>query len=336
MFLLHGFQSIPDITDYPLYAWIVWSFDVGLAGTYPQVGFGSAPLTGKRLAMVGQKIAGPYKLVVLEFMSDMAHSVTTFHLRQGYNFAQTCHTCFAHHGGYCDFRDFRNEATWMSRPRSNDAHLASDFARRSPLTQFSGFSVHGILPELMHAGPQGVHQTTAGSALLELCRTNYFGRYAHVGLWKDRLNLQLAEAHAKFKQYLRGQKVNSSHPLFRVGHLKMITQNLVPTLKARKARDSLLITDWLASYLHEQGHRTSANEYVRCCALLLWGFSVMFKVYREAGTWMTEQELRRLQRARDAFFFMSSKMNDAPRVGIQHAPAYPKAPCSGTRSARCC
>ena len=313
IFLCHGFQSIPEVTENPLFEWTVWSFDAALAGTYPQVGFGGAPLTGKRLAMAGQQIAGPYKLVFLEFMSDMAASVKTFHLCQGYNFSEKCHVCFAHHGGECDFRDFRNDATWMSRPRSNDAYLASESARRSPLSQLPGFTVHCIFPELMHAGPQGVHQTTSGSALLELCRSSCFGKYSFVGKWKDRLNLQLAEAHVSFKTYCRSVRVSSSQPLFRVGHLKMREKNSVPTLKARKAHDSLLIADWLASYCRDHGHLKSANEYVRCRAILLQGLSDMFQVFRQAGTWMTQEELRRLQRARDAFFFMSSKMNALSR-----------------------
>lgn len=41
--------------------------------------------------------------------------------------------------------------------------------------------------------------------------------------------------------------MNSSQPMFRVGHLKMKSKYAVPKLKARNAHDSLTIVDWLAS-----------------------------------------------------------------------------------------
>ena len=162
MFLLHGFRAIPDVTDLPLYQWTVWSFCAGLAGRFPHVGFGGVPLTGKQESLAGQEVAGPYKLVYIGFMSDIAFSLKTFHLRQGYNFNEKCHICFAHKGGDCDFRDFRNDATWMSRLRSNDTYLASESAR----WHFPGVNARGT----SRGAPNDCRLGIAGIVLQQLLR----------------------------------------------------------------------------------------------------------------------------------------------------------------------
>ena len=248
-------------------------------------------------------ICGGYKLVFLQFCADWKYSREAFNLEWHYNCKNVCDTCtaVANPDDPQFYASFHINNPCFSSLRCTAIYNASAAGLMSPLRLLLGFFLASICPEMMHAGPLGIHLAVLGSVLLELAREGMWGRFEQhgVGRWKDRLNLQLANAYTEFRDFCKRKRLNVQQRRWTVAKLSMRKQKDRPLFKS-KAWPALVIVDWLSEVCTSQAAQRPHNEYVTWRAGMLWGLKTIFCVFRFGTKWLTDRQIQKLNAARDA------------------------------------
>ena len=273
-------------------------------------------------------LCGGYRIIVTHVCMDGKAAVEAFNLPWSYKNVshdpnqEICHLCFATLGGPRSYARFFDD--FGDGERDSDNYMESVFGRASPWTQLPGFRLDMIGPEVMHAGPLGACLYGAGSLLLELCQSGFFGIPARGPItWKQRLQFQLSLAYLDFKAFNRRHGKRCSQGKFKVARLSLTTQNGMPYLKA-KASNAMHICEWLSDCARRQVVQ-HPSEYGQVRACMAWGMASFFKIIKSGGCpCLTCSELQKLREARNAFlgnYHQLRALNEE-----QGRPLYPLTP----------
>ena len=83
-----------DLDD--LYHTLAWSFQVLLDGKMPSHDQDGKALTGRRASMQGEDVAGGFKFLLAQFLSDLAYSKDALQLECNWQADQLCYECDGH------------------------------------------------------------------------------------------------------------------------------------------------------------------------------------------------------------------------------------------------
>ena len=138
---------------------------------------------------------------------------------------------------------------------------------------------------------------------MELAREGMLGRFEQhsVGRWKDRFNLQQANANNKFRAFCKRERLHVRLRRWTVSRLSLSKYADRPHWKS-KAWPALVNVDLLCDFCTSQAVHSPHNEYIAWRARVLWELKSMFCVFGFGPTWLTASQIQELNAARDVFF----------------------------------
>lgn len=173
LFIVPKHACVPQLTECDLQAHLCWAFECWSSGRFPSLdpGTGQPWADRERRAKAGLEIAGGHLPVITGIVADQDWSQCHFRWEQKWTGLDICHKCVARSdAGALNF--CRNVAFPV---RTTAEYLATDGARRSPLTRLQGFGLSMLKEEAMHLATLGCLRDATASALVEMCDRGTFG-----------------------------------------------------------------------------------------------------------------------------------------------------------------
>ena len=262
--------QISGITEVELQAAVIWSFHMWHTrrfGFYSHLGE-DWPANSQRSRMAGELIAGGYIPVYVGTTADMLWRKQHYRFPQHWQTTEICHRCEAR-----DDDTALNFMTCTSFPqRSHEAYMKSEAAANSPLCNMIGFHISMCRSEPMHSGPLGALPSAVGSALIELCDSNFFGG-ADLTPWEFKISAQLSCAFKMFHTWSKENHETHDIKKFSRTGFSMYTMSYAwPSFKGR-AHNCVTLCRWLAAVCLEVAHE---SEYSRLRASVLGAWCDFF------------------------------------------------------------
>ena len=211
-----------DLDD--LYHTLAWSFQVLLDGKMPSHDQYGKTLTGRRASMQGEDVAGGFKFLLAQFLSDLAYSKDALQLECNWQADQLCYECDGHAApGHCCAYNFAIDAGWTRTYKLNIQFEEESTA--TTLRLWPGFHLGVIRIDLMHVLCLGILHHTLGSALWELLLGDAWPVPDHAGgPWQLLRQKQLQLAYADFLEWAKHNHVeHSERSKLTIAKLKMMT-----------------------------------------------------------------------------------------------------------------
>ena len=306
---------VPQRTLEPLYAAIVWSFQILATGIMPSRGHDGRVFDTKKKATAyraraaGGRVMGKFLGIFMQLLGDLKWLKEEFRLPFHYNHVKCCCKCKGVKRGADGPKafDYGPDAEWQQHPRTH----AEVFGHgdQSELVGLPGFAMLRMMADLMHIGLLGVVQWAVGAILWECVRDlDLWPIDVLPGGWKINMNRKLALAYTDFKEWSRLRGVSTSQPKFSVAKLDMSTLGGSPYFKG-KANNTLYVAYWLSSVATAESNRQDENVHLSRCSAMLWGYCSIFTICREGDLWLTDEEVVKLEFSRQAALYNNAALS---------------------------
>ena len=316
----------------PLYDAIAWSFEVLASGFMPHrdhLGqeFSSTGAGAARRRMAGKPCCGGYLLLFAQFLGDWKWLKEELRLKSHYNVNQCCWMCFAEKRG-CEPAmsafNYAEDAGWCQTHRTHEEYMAQPV--RSALCGCPGWHLSTVKCDLMHLVLLGILQHAIGGVMWELCWIYKVWRVARLPgtKWKSHADSMLHIAYVEFREWATLEAQQCSQPLFKVTRLSMDTLGDSACFKS-KAANTLKVGYWLAAKTKTLSEAAPHDRHLALCACMLWGYTEIFSICREAGQWLSEEEAAQMDIARQAALFSNHALSaEMVASGVWRFPQKPK------------
>ena len=138
----------------------------------------------------------------------------------------------------------------------------------------------------------------------------------------------LQVAYVELRDWAKDEGKHHSQPLFKISQLSMDTLNDSAYFKG-KAANTLTVGYWLAEKTKTLSALAPLDRHLALCACMLWGYTEMFSVCREAGQWLSDEEAAELDTARRTALFSNHAISaEMIASGVTRFPQTPKHHCT--------
>ena len=286
---------------------IAWSFSVAVTNIWPFTSHDGTLLTpgdGHRYHMRGEPLNGQGRIpVVIGFTGDLQWDVKEFSPPFTWQTRPfTCNICHARHAmGAMSAFNVAEDADWSSSARNNTDPDWPGSA--NPLEGIPGAHRHSHFEDYVHEDLLGTRQLLNGGALRYACSRNWFGDFADITTWKERLQAQLDMCFLDFQQALPKMGIQCSQQKFTVAKLSLATSQHATAVCKGKAFNTQCVSMWLLGVFQEKQDIDLESQMI-CTAL--WGFcslwDVAMDVKRRNSIICTDHEVDRLRVCRRGAF----------------------------------
>ena len=282
-------------TTEEVYRVVRWSLEALCKGKWPatdHLGQPWAPGSEReRLGAAGADLAGEFRAVIWEICGDwkwLAESIGFKQQRRYYLCRDICHKCGGRTSGRLSYRGLDYAAPCFSQLQSTASFL---LAVDTELSKLPGFDIQDTaLFDWMHVSALGIEPRANGSTLVELALGGRWGRFR--GEFKVRLGIALKRAWGHFNDYCRNHGLSHRQPQFTPATLSMADgAQSRPELKA-KARNCMLVTQWLASLTRHD----AADAHSRNRSRVLYALASLNDTFLTAGHWLSDDEAASVDR----------------------------------------